>query len=236
MLRAVETLAKHPADATRVLKLGPRGAGEIARNRTVRTSGVLPAIERYTGVLYERVGARSLDAAARAWLEAHVAIASALFGLVRAGDPIPAYRLSASTALPGLPLRAHWSVPVSRALVGPGEWLLDARSAGYAALGPAPVGSATLHVEALGPDGSRRALNHWNKHAKGDLVRALARSSPQIASRDDLLSWAFGVGVRLEPRGATDVTLLVEPPVSSTRATRMSLSHGSRSGEGVTAG
>jgi uncharacterized protein len=214
-VRALEMLAKHPVDAARVLKLGPKGAGEIARNRAVRTSGVLPAIERYTGVLYDGIGVQTLEPDARAWIDGHVVVGSALFGLLRAADSIPAYRLSSSSAMPGLPLRAHWTTPVSRALAGTGEWLLDARSAGYAALGPAPVGSATLFVEELGAGGARRALNHWNKHAKGELVRTLARSGPDIGSRDDLLTWASGSGIRLEPRGASDVTLLVEPGAST---------------------
>ena len=86
-----------------------------------------------------------------------------------------------------------------------GEWTLDARSEAYVALGPAPAGSAFLHVET----GEGRALNHFNKHAKGVLVRTLAETGADAASRDDLLAWAGEHGVALEPRGGTDLVLRV---------------------------
>ena len=170
---------------------------------------MLPAIERYTGVVYDGLDAVSLPPAARAWVDEHVVIASALFGLLRPTDPVPAYRLSAGTVLPGLPLRSHWSAPVARALHATGEWVLDGRSSAYAALGAAPAGSAVLHVEQVATDGRRRALNHWNKLHKGLLARALAESGAVVRSRDDLLAWAAESGTRLEPRGPQDVTLVV---------------------------
>jgi cytoplasmic iron level regulating protein YaaA (DUF328/UPF0246 family) len=202
---AVVALSLDPAEAARVLKLGPKGAAEVDRNRRLRRAPVLPAVERYTGVLYEGIAPRTLDGRARAWLDAHVLIASALLGIVAAGDGIPAYRLSASTALPGIPLGRHWSAPVGAVLARSRDWILDARSAGYAALGPAPVSAAALLVET--PDG--RALNHFNKLHKGRLVRALAESAPEITSRDDLLAWGRGSGQDLRPRGDRDVVLVV---------------------------
>lgn len=190
-------------DAPAVLGLGSRNAHEAAWNRALTTGPVRPAIERYTGVLYDGLDLPSLDVDARDWVGRHVVIASALFGLLRAGDRIPRYRLSGSTALPGLSLGAHWRDAVAAALAGTGEWILDARSAAYVALGAAPAGSASLHVE----DAGGRALNHFNKHAKGELTRRLAETRADVRSREDLLAWAASAGVRLEPRGATDVVL-----------------------------
>lgn len=192
-------------EAPAVLKLGARNAIEARWNRELTTGPVRPAIERYTGVLYDGLGVATLDPVARQWVDAHVVVASALFGLLRAGDPIPRYRLSGSTTVPGLALKAHWRDAVAAALAATGEWVLDARSEAYVALGPPPAGSAFLHVET--DDG--RALNHFNKHAKGELVRALARTGADVASRADLLRWAESAGVRLEPRGDVDVVLRV---------------------------
>lgn len=192
-------------DAPAVLKLGARNAHEARWNRELTAGPVLPAVERYTGVLYDGLAAGSLPADARRWVEEHVVIASALFGLLRAGDPIPLYRLSGSTTLPDLSLKAHWREAVAAAIAATGEWVLDARSEAYAALGPAPAGSAALAVETT----EGRALNHFNKHAKGALVRALALSGAEAGSRDELLAWAAAHDVALEPRGATDLVLLV---------------------------
>ena len=202
----VVALSLDPVEAARVLKLGPKGAAEVDRNRRLRRAPVLPAAERYTGVLYEGLGVATLSPPARAWVDEHVRIASALLGLVGAGDPIPAYRLSASTALPGLPLTRHWGASVTAVLRRERDWVLDARSGGYSALGPAPAGSAVLQVE--GPDG--RALGHFNKLHKGRLVRALAESGAAVGSREELLAWGSEQAVRLEPRGGHDVALVVE--------------------------
>jgi uncharacterized protein len=207
---AVVALSLDPAEAARVLKLGPKGAAEVDRNRRLRRAPVLPAVERYTGVVYEGIGATTLDEPARAWLDRHVLIASALLGLVAAADPIPAYRLSASTALPGIPLARHWSAPVAAVLAHRRDWVLDARSSGYSALGPAPASASALLVET--PEG--RALGHFNKLHKGRLVRALAESAPELGSRDDLLAWGRGSGLDLRPRGDRDVVLVApaDPP------------------------
>ncbi len=192
-------------DAPAVLGLGARNADEARWNRALASGPVLPAIERFTGVLYDGLAVATLPPEARAWVDGHVVIASALFGIVRAADRIPLHRLSGSTTLPGLTLKAHWRDAVAAAIAGTGEWVLDARSAAYVALGPAPAGSAFLHVETA--DG--RALNHFNKHSKGALVRSLAESGAEAGSRDDLLAWAAASGVPLEPRGESDLVLRV---------------------------
>jgi cytoplasmic iron level regulating protein YaaA (DUF328/UPF0246 family) len=206
VLDALVALSRDPGEAARVLHLGPKQAGELTRNAHLRRAAVLPAAERYSGVVYEALDAGTLPADARTWLDSHVLIASALFGLLAPNDPIPAYRLSGGSALPGLPLKRHWAGPVRRALARERDWVLDARSAAYAALGAAPAGSAVLHVE---DETTGRALNHFNKHAKGELARRLALTAPDLRSREDLLAWAEGTDLRIQPRGAADVVLVV---------------------------
>ena len=188
-----------------VLGLGPTNAHEARWNRGLTSGPVLPAVERYTGVLYDGLDVATLDPAARTWVDEHVVIASALFGLLRASDPVPLYRLSGSTALPDLPLKRHWREAVTAAIAATGEWTLDARSEAYVALGPAPAGSAFLAVETS----TGRALNHFNKHAKGALARALAATGAEASSRAELLAWAAAHDVALEPRGETDLVLRV---------------------------
>ena len=159
----------------------------------------MPAIDRYTGVLFDALDAASLTAPARAWLGRNVLVHSAPFGPVGALDRIPAYRLGAGIAVPGLePARRLWATAVTEALraatiraAAPG-FVLDLRSESYVALGPIPaeMSSAYVRVTARGPDGVVRALNHFNKRAKGELVRRLALSRPRIGSREALLRWA----------------------------------------------
>ena len=198
------------------LKLGPSQQFEIDRNRAVRAAVAMPALELYTGVLYDAFEVQSLDAAARAFADSHVVIHSALFGLLRASDLVPPYRLSHDSRLPDLPLKKHWRAPVSAALAAHDGLILDLRSEAYVELGPAPEGALFLRVVAEGTDGRRRALNHFNKKGKGELTRALVTSGIDHPDVDSLLDWAGGAGIRLT-RGAPGELELVVPEVVAAR-------------------
>lgn len=211
---ALEELCAPNADedaAVKSLKLGVKNRGELLRNRDLGESGVMAALDRYTGVLYDALDSSTLGLDGRVWAGSHVQIQSALFGRVRALDPIPAYRLSASSKLPalGAPLKRVWGA--AHAVLPPcGTFTLDLRSKDYAALAPLRDGEGyALHVAQRGADGETRALNHFNKAAKGDLVRRLALRGREIISVDDLISWARSEGLELELQGGT-LTLVTE--------------------------
>ncbi|GEP48284.1 peroxide stress protein YaaA [Microbacterium saccharophilum] len=210
---ALVALSADPDAAARILKLSDRRRGEIGVNAELRTAATMPAVDRYTGVLFDALDAASLPAAARRWLGDHVLIHSAPFGPVAALDPIPAYRLAAGAALPGVgPLRRVWAEPVSAALAEAGpRFVLDMRSEAYAALGPVPPGVASAYVRVVtaGPDGAVRALNHFNKHAKGAFTRALALARPRVSTRDALLRWAGDAGWTLRPGAPGELELVV---------------------------
>ena len=118
----VETLVKLADDlpaARTALGLSPKQDDEIERNAALWTSPTLPALQRYTGVLYDALSVATLTRSQRARAEQRLAVGSALFGLVRGTDRIPAYRLSAGSALPGLPtLRSLWKPALSAVLSG----------------------------------------------------------------------------------------------------------------------
>jgi hypothetical protein len=201
--RVVELAGDHDA-AMRALKLGPRQAPEVERNRGLLEAPTMPAIDRYTGVLYDALDAPTLDADARAFAHRTVVVHSALFGFVRALDPVPAYRLSHDSRVPEVRLRQYWREPLPALLGATRGVILDLRSEGYADLGPAPAreGSVFVRVVSVEADGRRRALNHFNKHAKGRFTRAFLESRPEIASIDELVDWARGEGFRLHMREA----------------------------------
>jgi cytoplasmic iron level regulating protein YaaA (DUF328/UPF0246 family) len=210
--RLLDLSADRPASMA-ALKLGPRLAGEVDRNRALETSPTTNVLARYTGVLFDPVGAAELDESAWRWAHDHVAVHSALFGLVRAADQIPTYRLSHDSRLPGSALKATWSGHVSavlQGLVDSGDFVVDLRSEGYAALGPAPaVGSAPVRVVS-DATGRRRALNHFNKKTKGLFVRRLLEDQPELADLADLLEWSRGQGIVLEPSSTGELVLVSE--------------------------
>ncbi|MBD3943374.1 peroxide stress protein YaaA [Microbacterium sp. NEAU-LLC] len=211
VVTALVALSADDDAAARVLKLGPKQRGEIAVNAALRDAPTMPAVDRYTGVLYDALGAASLPSASRRWLGAHVLIHSAPFGPVGALDAIPAYRLGAGASLPGSPpLRRVWAEAVSAALeaLDP-RFVLDLRSEAYVALGPVPDGIASRYLRVVdeGPDGAVRALNHFNKHAKGALVRRLADERPRISSAAGLVRWADAAGLRVRESAAGELEL-----------------------------
>jgi cytoplasmic iron level regulating protein YaaA (DUF328/UPF0246 family) len=82
-------------DAADPTALYPTRTVEAARiNSSIRTAPTMPAIERYDGVVYDALGYATLDARAREYIDTHVVIVSALFGPLKARDPIPDYVLS----------------------------------------------------------------------------------------------------------------------------------------------
>lgn len=213
VIDALEALSTDAAAALRVLKLGPTQHAEVEVNAMLRSAPAMAAADRYTGVLYDALDAASLPRAARAWLGRHVVIHSAPFGPIGALDRIPSYRLGAATSVPGLPaLRRVWADAVTTGLAETDSgFILDLRSEAYVALGPVPAGVASAYVRVVteGADGTVRALNHFNKHAKGALVRALAHTRPRADSAAGLLRWADAAGHRLRRGAAGELELVV---------------------------
>ncbi len=198
-LARLATVSRSVKASLTALGLGPTQRGEIDRNRSVRSSPVMPALDRYTGVLYDGIDVATLAPAARAFADEHVVVHSALFGLIRGDDRIPAYRLSHDSRLPETTLRAIWRMPISAELAGDSRLLLDLRSESYASLGPAPATAWRIRVVAEDASGRRLALSHFNKAAKGEFVRAFVEAGVDHDTVDSLVDWAVARGIRLEP-------------------------------------
>ena len=171
-------LSERP-DAGEVLGLGPTQLDLVERNRGLWDAPTDRADRIYTGMLYDALGLTTLSPAARRRAAARVAITSSVFGLVRPGNRIPAYRLSGDTTLPGLgPVAGVWREVLGEAVresLGHGL-LVDLRSATYAAFWrpPAALRDRVATVRVLHDvDGRRQVVSHFNKATKGRIVRAL---------------------------------------------------------------
>ena len=208
-LAALRSLSRSVSDSLEALSLGPTQRFEIDRNRALSRAPVMPALERYTGVLYDGLQVETLSAAEREFAARHVVIHSALFGLLRAGDPIPAYRLSHDSRLPGLSLRRHWRESITAALGREPGLVLDMRSESYATLGPAPASATYVRVVSEDARGRRVALSHFNKKSKGEFTRAVIAAGIDHATVDELLAWAPGAGIRLDSAASGELELIV---------------------------
>ena len=211
VLHALEELCAEPASAANALGLGPRQLFEVERNRTLRCAPTMPAIERYTGVLFDALAVEDLDGPARAWVDSSVLLHSALFGMLRTTDAIPAYRLSHNSKLPELNLGATWRTALTAVLQSQTGLLLDLRSESYAKLGPVTSrpNSFYLRIVTRTPDGTKKAVTHFNKAGKGVFVRALATAGGDHDSVESLLSWASSAGLPLTAGAPGELELAV---------------------------
>ena len=203
-------LARDRPAARAALGLSAKQDDEIERNAALLTSPTLPAIQRYTGVLYDALDVGSLRGVAAGRARARLAVGSALFGLLRADDLVPAYRLSAGSKLPGRPtLAARWKPvlePELAQLAGD-ELIVDLRSGSYAALARVP-GAVEVDVIAEHSDGRRTVVSHFNKAHKGRLARALAASRAEPADAAAVAAVARRAGMRVERTG-NDIVVVV---------------------------
>ncbi|MDU0477929.1 peroxide stress protein YaaA [Staphylococcus chromogenes] len=188
--------------AMEVLGLSEKQREEAVANRELFEAPTMPALERYTGVLYDALDVGSLPPAALGRL----VVCSALFGLVSAYDWIPHYRLSGGTKLPRsrgeVPtMKARWATLISDALSEAG-FVVDLRSGTYQQLGRVP-GAVTVRVEKDG-----KVVSHFNKHYRGSVARELA-AGPECKSLAEVMAVLRTAGMVVEQRSETEVCLSV---------------------------
>ena len=197
-------------DPFTVLGISDKLAAEVEANQQLLTSPTTPAILRYTGVLYDALSAGTLPNEALQRL----AIGSALFGVVRAGDLIPHYRLSGGTKLPTRSssttptLKSRWGGLITDVLSSADDLVVDLRSGTYQQLGRLKT-AITVRVESVQPDGTRKVVSHFNKHYKGELARVLALSKQDPTSIDEVAAIARAAGMTVEITSPTALTLVV---------------------------
>ena len=192
--------------ATR-LGLGRTQLDELARNAALNVASTARADAVYTGVLYAAWNPASLSKTGRAFADEHVATASALFGVVRPGDLIPAYRLSAGVQLPRLgSVAALWRRKLGPALdeLTGGGLLIDLRSGAYINLHK-PAGELAARTAAIRVlsevDGVRKVVSHFNKSTKGEIVRGICENRVAATTPDGLADALRDLGWRIDLDG-----------------------------------
>ena len=199
VLESLVKLAQGPQKkASETLGLTPGLAGEIKVDSELFTAACAPALEVYSGVLYEALGWGSLPAAIRKRAESQLIVISALFGALCPSDLIPAYRLSMDVTLPRVGgLGAFWKKHLSIALAGLDTApVIDMRSQTYAtAWVPDPINTAQVRVF-LEKNGKRSVVSHMAKLTRGQVARELllqTKAPTSIAGVAKVLSKKFEV-------------------------------------------
>ncbi len=191
--------------AARSKLLGVKGealAAATLANRDVATAATMPAIERYTGVLYGALDAASLDAGERDRLDRQVLIVSGLWGLVGPADPIPDYKLKMGASLRGLGKLSTWwrdGIDAVLATRSPAEPVWNLLPQEHDAAWAPPSDRQVISVRFIEADRSGQlvAVSHWNKFMKGELVRHLVQHPDDEIG--DLSRFEHSAGYRLDP-------------------------------------
>lgn len=178
-------------DAAARFKLGPKQAQELEYNLTLEESETLPALLRYTGVLYDQIPLADLTQKMWEYAKEHVLIHSALFGLIRATDAIPKYRYSSQTRIGTSSNKKLWKTALEECIDSAGAPIIDFRSKAYVELGPVKESEHYLFLDPAQIDagGNIRSLSHFNKASKGRILALLFEEQPQFGDTQDVVDW-----------------------------------------------
>ena len=191
-----------PADLAALVhpELGPdREALLDALDPGLRSAHAARASKVYSGVLFQHLRLAELPARARH----RVLIASALWGVLRPDDRIPAYRLPIGDRLGDFgPLAAYWR-PRLEAVLPDRGLVLDLRSAAYAAAWT-PRRATVLGVRAfVERDGARSPVSHMVKATRGTVARIALEASPPPRTPAAVAALVEAAGHRVELTAAT---------------------------------
>jgi len=183
-------------------QLGVKGvalAGALAINRSIAGSPTLPALRRYTGVLYDALGYDTLEPAERDRLDEEVLVVSGLLGLVRGGDPVPNYKAPMGAAVPGAGrLASYWKPCLAKELARDlGDAVVwDLLPGIHAAAAPIPSTAVHWKVRVLREKNGRlMTVSHENKTIKGALARVI--SVQRLTDPAALSGWTGPGGYRV---------------------------------------
>ncbi|MGW3994048.1 peroxide stress protein YaaA [Amycolatopsis sp. NPDC004772] len=206
----VELAADVPASIA-ALSLTERQAGEVARNAQLWTSPTMPALRRYTGVLYDALDVKSFTRAGLEKAHRRLAVTSSLFGVVSATDPIPAYRLSGGNSLPALgTVRGLWKPVLEPVLQAVEGLVVDLRSGTYSAFAKLRPDAVTVRVVTENARGERVTVSHFNKAYKGRLAHVLAATRADPSTVDQLVKVITKAGLVVERTGEHALELVTE--------------------------
>ena len=148
-------------------------------NAHILQAPTLPAIQRYSGVVYQALSYETLTSEAKAYVDNHIKIVSGLFGLLNATDRIPEYKLK----IEKLGADAFYKPIIGKALKD--DFVIDLlaqaqRKAVYYKNG--------VRVEfIIRKNGEKKPAGHAGKTIKGKFIRWLCEN--QVTDIDRLIEF-----------------------------------------------
>ena len=147
------------------------------QNQDIFNSPCAPAIERYTGVVYEHIDWSTLSEKAKDYMEKYIYIFSGLFGLLTPKTPIPDYKLKMNV----LSLQHHWCPFLTEALQNE-KVIIDLLPQVHRKAYNKGKNVISIDFQVI-KKGKKSAAGHFGKAVKGQFIRYIAEN--QIKSTDD---------------------------------------------------
>ncbi|MBC8479628.1 MAG: YaaA family protein [FCB group bacterium] len=140
------------------------------QNQDVMNSRVWPAIERYSGVVYEHIDWPTLSESAHDYMEKYIRIFSGLFGIVTPKTLIPDYKLKMNV----MSLQYHWN-PILTRILAEEDVIIDLLPQVHRkAYVP---GNNVIEVEfVVMTKGKKKTAGHYGKAVKGEFIRYMAEN------------------------------------------------------------
>ncbi|MDM5272378.1 YaaA family protein [Sulfurovum sp. zt1-1] len=133
----------------------------------------MKAIERYTGVAFDHLSYDTLNANAKIYIDSHVILFSNLFGVLRANDEIPEYRLKQGEPIGEIKVekfyKEHLSEHMDNYLAD--EDVLDLRAGFYDKFYIPSKPYTTLKFIKEG-----KVVSHWAKAYRGIVLKEVAKA------------------------------------------------------------
>ena len=153
------------------------------QNQAIFKEKCVPAIERYTGVVYENIGWSDLSKKAKEYMQDHILIFSGLFGMVEPLTLIPNYKLKMNV----LSLQHHWR-PILTETLNKEKLIIDL-------LPQVHRKAYTPNKNVLKVDfsvikkGKKVAAGHFGKAVKGQFIKYLAENN--VKSKKDFNGFEY---------------------------------------------
>jgi len=142
------------------------------QNQDVFNSYCAPAIERYTGVVYEHINWATLSDSAKDYMEKYVYIFSGLFGLLTPKTLIPDYKLKMNV----LSLQYHWNPVLTEALKDEKDIIDLLPQVHRKAYTPNKENVFPVDFQ-ITNKGKKSAAGHFGKAVKGEFIRYIAENN-----------------------------------------------------------
>ena len=142
------------------------------QNQDVFNSQCAPAIERYTGVVYEHISWMTLSESAKDYMEKYVYIFSGLFGLLTPKTLIPDYKLKMNV----LSLQYHWNPILTEALKDEKNIIDLLPQVHRKAYKPNKENVIPVDFQ-ITNKGKKSAAGHFGKAVKGEFIRYIAENN-----------------------------------------------------------